>query len=324
MRKKLFVLITVACVATLLITLPSCVTPSRTAAAPVVPHIVPEMVRVQAGTFQMGDEVGDLWPGTRPVHEVTLTYDFLIGTYQITFNQYDNYCEATGADRLSDFGWGREDRPAMYLTWWDMVRYCNWLSEREGLQPAYNAEYELLDFEGNVTRDITRVEGYRLPTEAEWEYAASGGHKALPIPPRTLYSGSDVLDEVGWFSGNSGEEWVFTGSDSRVDYSRHGGSLYEGRSTHPVGMKLPNELGIYDMSGNVWEWCHDWYAEYTAESKVNPIGAETSHVRVMRGGSWIFGANDCRVGNRFYRSEYDKIFRLGFRIARTIIPGRDS
>ena len=307
--------------------MPSCSTQgsSRTAGAtapedtsrPYVEHIVPEMVLVEGGTFQMGDEVGDLWPGTRPVHTVTLTYDYLIGRYLITFDQYDNYCEAAGADMLSDFGWGREDRPVMNLAWWDMVRYCNWLSEREGLKPAYSKDYHLLDSEGNVTTDITRVVGYRLPTEAEWEYAASGGHKALPIPPRTLFSGSNNLDEVGWYSGNSGEEWVFTGSSSRVDYSRHGGSLYEGRSTQPVGLKKPNELGLYDMSGNVWEWCHDWYGEYTEESAINPIGAQSGHVRVMRGGSWIFGANDCRVGNRFYRSEYDQVFRLGFRIART-------
>lgn len=98
MRKRPFVLITVASCAILLVTLQSCATPSRAAAAPVVPHIVPEMVRVEAGTFQMGDEVGDLWPGTRPVHEVALTYDFLIGKYLITFDQYDNYSEATGAE----------------------------------------------------------------------------------------------------------------------------------------------------------------------------------------------------------------------------------
>jgi formylglycine-generating enzyme required for sulfatase activity len=280
-------------------------------------HIVPQMVLVEAGTFQMGDEVGDLWDETKPVHTVTLTYNYWIGKHQVTFNEYDLFSQATGGDPLYDFGWGREDRPVMRLTWWDMIDYCNWLSEREGLKPAYNDKEQLLDINGKVTTDITQVQGYRLPTEAEWEYAASGGHKADPDSPRFLYAGSNDIEEVAWYSGNSGGEWIFLGSSSRVDYSQHGASLYEGRSTQPVGQKQPNQLGIYDMSGNVWEWCHDWYGLYTEDDKVNPIGAPTGHVRVMRGGSWIFGSKDCRVGNRFYRGAYDKVFRLGFRIART-------
>ena len=283
------------------------------------PHRAPQMALVEAGTFQMGDEIGDLWDESKPIHMVTLTYNFWMGKHQVTFNEYDLFTKATGRDPLYDFGWGREDRPVMRLTWWDMVDYCNWLSEREGLKPAYNDNEELLDIHGNVTTDITQVQGYRLPTEAEWEYAASGGHKADPEASRFLYAGSNDIEEVAWYSGNSGGEWIFHGSSSRVDYSQHGASLYEGRSTQPVGQKKPNQLGIYDMSGNVWEWCHDWYGLYTTEDKINPIGAPTGHVRVMRGGSWIFGSKDCRVGNRFYRGAYDKVFRLGFRIARTDI-----
>ena len=280
-------------------------------------HIVPEMVLVKAGDFQMGDEVGDLWDGCRPVHDVTLTYGFWIGKFEITFEEYDNFCQLTERDPAYDQLWGRESRPVIYVSWRDAIAYCNWLSEKEGLKPAYNQDEELIDFNGDVTTDITQVEGYRLPTEAEWEYAASGGHPALPIPPRHLFSGSNDLDEVAWYSGNSGDEWVFTGSSLVVDYSKHGASLYEGKSTQPVGEKKPNELGLYDMSGNVWEWCHDWYGDYTDESKINPIGPSSGHVRVMRGGSWVFGANDCRVGSRFYRGAHDKLYRLGFRIART-------
>lgn len=284
-----------------------------------IPHILPEMVLVKGGTFQMGDEIGDLWEGCGPVHNVTLTYNFLIGKYQITFDQYDPFCLATGRPPLSDFGWGRQDRPVMRLTWWDMADYCNWLSGREGLKPAYNEKHELLDIDGNITADITRVQGYRLPTEAEWEYAASGGHEALPFPPRFLYSGSNDIEDVAWYSGNSGGEWIFLGSEHRVDYSQHNASLYEGRSTQPVGQKKPNQLGLFDMSGNVWEWCYDRYGPYTPEEKINPIGPPDGHARVIRGGSWIFGANDCRVACRYHRSAYDAVFRLGFRIVRTVM-----
>lgn len=287
-------------------------------AAPLNTHTVPEMILVHGGTFMMGDETGELWDGSRPVHQVTLAYDYQIGKYQVVFDEYDQFTEDTGRETAYDHGWGRGRRPVVSLTWWDMVAYCNWLSRKEGLQPAYDEHERLLDRYGNVTTDITLVEGYRLPTEAEWEYAASGGHAALPFPPRFLFSGSDTLDEVGWYSGNSGDEWIFSGQSLNADYSRHGAAAYSGRSTQPVGLKLPNQLGIFDMSGNVWEWCHDWYGPYTPEAKVNPIGAAGGHVRVMRGGSWIFGANDCRVANRFYRGAYDKVFRLGFRIARTL------
>ena len=281
--------------------------------------IYPETVQVNAGIFQMGDEIGDLWDGCRPVHAVELTYDFLIGKYEVTFDQFDYYCDLTGRPYVFDHGWERADHPVIYVTWWDAIGYCNWLSRLKGLQPAYNGEGKLLDYNGEITTDITRVEGYRLPTEAEWEYAASGGHEALPIPPRFLFSGSDELDEVGWYFDNSGDEWVFTGSSYGIDYSRHGATQYEGKSTQPVGQKQPNQLGIYDMSGNVWEWCHDYYASYSAESTTNPIGAATGHVRVMRGGSWVFGANDCRVGSRLYRPAHENLYRLGFRVARTLL-----
>jgi len=277
----------------------------------------PEMVIVKAGYFLMGDEIGDLWEGTRPVHRVELTYDYWIGKYPVTFSEYDAFCEATERPPANDQGWGREDRPVVNVTWRDAVAFCNWLSVKEGLQPAYNEAGELLDFMGKVTTDITKVEGYRLPTEAEWEYAASGGHQNIPGTPRFLFSGSNEIDEVAWYFENSGEELIFTGTPLTVDYSSHGAAKIQGKSTQPVGQKKPNELGIYDMSGNVWEWCHDRFGYYSEEEKINPIGAEEGHVRVMRGGSWIFGANDCRVGNRLYRPPHERIFRLGFRLART-------
>lgn len=280
-------------------------------------HLLPAMVLVKSGSFQMGDEVGDLWNGCTPVHQVTLTYDFYIGQTELTFQEYDNFCEFTDRRYAYDQGWNREGLPVINVDWRDAIAYCNWLSEREDLQPAYNENEELLDQNGNVTTDITKVEGYRLPTEAEWEYAASGGHKASS--PRHLFSGSDDIDDVAWYFNNSGDEYIFTGTSLTADYNSHGASLIQGKSAQPVAQKMPNELGIYDMSGNVWEWCHDWYGEYTGEDKTNPIGAPSGHTRVMRGGSWIFGANDCRVACRLYRPPHEKIFRLGFRPARTVL-----
>ena len=282
-----------------------------------VEHEFPQMVAVQGGSFAMGDEHGDLWPGCRPVHTVTLSYAFLVGAYPVTFAEFDRFTAASERSPAYDHGWGREERPVIYVSWWDAVAYCNWLSAQQGLPLAYADDGQFLDGDGNVTADVTQVVGYRLLTEAEWEYAASGGHAALHNEPRYRFSGSDTIDDVAWYSGNSGDEWVFTGTSLRVDYSRHGATLYEGKSTQPVGLKQPNELGLYDMSGNVYEWCHDYYAPYGSDPVMNPIGAETGHVRVMRGGSWIFGANDCRVACRMYRSPHDRIFRIGFRVART-------
>lgn len=282
--------------------------------------LFPETVVVKSGTFQRGDEVGDLWTGCRPAHDVTLTYDFHAGKYEVTFDEYDRFCEATGRTPAYDHLWGRGRRPVIYVNWYDAIAYCNWLSEQAGLKPAYKRSGELLSRDGSITTDITEVQGYRLLTEAEWEYAASGGHEALPIPPRFLYAGGDEIDEVAWYSGNTGDEWIFKGTYLHNTSSKHGASLYEGRSTFPVGLKKPNQLGIHDMSGNVWEWCHDFFAPYTAEDITNPLGPLTSHVRVMRGGAWIFGSNDCRVAGRIDRTATDKLFRIGFRVARTVIP----
>ncbi len=257
--------------------------------------IVGEMVLVEGGTFMMGDTWGDGYSNELPVHQVTLTYDFYMGKYEVTFNEYDAFCDATGRSKPGDYGWGRGIRPVIYVSWWDAIAYCNWLSQKEGIPVAYrlrgeSSEGQMLDANGNVTTDITKVLGYRLPTEAEWEYAARGGKYNSPYK----YSGSDNVGDVAWYWSNSGSK------------------------THEVGTKAPNDLGIHDMSGNVWEWCSDWWCLYTETPKTNPYNSATGSDRVVRGGSWNSNATFTRVADRSSSSPTYANFHLGFRICRTV------
>jgi len=253
------------------------------------------MVLVEGGTFTMGDTWGDGFDNELPVHEVTLTNDFEIGKYEVTFDEYDAFCDATGRTKPLDNGWGRGNKPVRNLSWWDAIAYCNWLSVKKGLPVAYKLageanEGQLLDSSGDVTTDITKVVGYRLPTEAEWEYAARGGKYNSPYK----YSGSDYVDEVAWYSGNSNGE------------------------PQEVGKKAPNDLGIHDMSGNAYEWCTDWYGSYSSSAQTNPYNSTGGSLRVHRGGCWFNGAMGVRVVVRNGFSPSYRDFGLGFRICRTL------
>jgi|GEM_PF-1798401 len=282
---------------------------------------IPEgMVLVKAGSFEMGNTRGDSEGDSdeKPVHRVTLTYDYWIWKYEVTFAEYDLYCESVGKSKPSDRGWGRGSRPVMNVSWNDAIGYCNWLSEKEGLAKAYDGNGNLLDGNGRTTRDITKVEGYRLPTEAEWEYAARGGHKSAGD---YKYAGSNNLGNVGWYWQNSGDKWL-AGDDSDRDLDT---MVANNCGTHPVGQKAANELGIYDMSGNVWEWCHDWWDSdwYEEGRQTNPVGpSQAGSYRVKRGGCWYSYAGYCRVAGRDCSSPGDSDFSLsdfslGLRLSRT-------
>lgn len=262
----------------------------------------PEMVLVKAGTFQMGNTIGAIEgsDNEEPVHTVRLTYDFYIGKHEVTFNEYGAYCKETGKSEKRNRGWGRGKRPIIYVNWSEAVAYCNWLSEKEGLSKAYDSEGNLLDKNGKQTTDITKVQGYRLPTEAEWEYAARGGHKSTED---FKYAGSNTFENVCWCKTKLREDTV--------------------ESTYEVGQKAPNELGLYDMSGNVWEWCHDyWDSNYYAQGdKTNPTGPESptskTGYRVVRGGAWYFAYVDSRVANRADCHPNLSSYSNGMRLART-------
>ena len=242
----------------------------------------------------MGDTWGDGFKNELPVHQVTLTYDFWLGKYETTFDEYDDFCEATGRNKPSDSGWGRGTRPVINVTWWDAIEYCNWLSVKNELPVAYRLKREvnegqLLDSSGNLTTDMTKVVGYRLPTEAEWEYAARISDRSTGYK----YAGSDNVGDVAWYSANS-----------------------EG-ITQEVGKKAPNDLGIYDMSGNVWEWCSDWSGNYSSSAQTNPYN-NSGFDRVNRGGGWSSNATGVRVAYRSYDSPAYMNSNLGFRICRTV------
>ncbi len=255
-----------------------------------LPDELEGFVFVERGTFWMGDEHEDLWESCRPVHKVTLTYDFLIGKFQATFDEYDAFCDDTGRTKPYDMDWGRGPRPVINVSWWDAIAYCNWLSKKEGLPRAYDDEGNFLDGNGSITTDPSKVVGYRLPTEAEWEFAARGRTNQPPYK----YAGSSNVDEVAWYWENSqGKTWT-------------------------VGLKEPNAIGLYDMSGNVWEWCSDWFATYNSIAKTNPYNATPAWGRVMRGGSWLNFASLVRVAYRSSSGPSLTFNNLGFRITRTV------
>ena len=126
-----------------------------------------EMVLVKKGSFLMGNLFIEGDENEKPLHNVTFTYDFCIGKYEVTFDQYDRYCEETKKATPYDIGWGRGNRPVINVSWYDAIEYCNWLSEKEGLAKAYDETGTLIDSKGKTTTDPSLVEGYRLPTEAE-------------------------------------------------------------------------------------------------------------------------------------------------------------
>ena len=213
-----------------------------------------KMVRVEGGTFQMGatsEQGSDAYDNEYPVHSVTLS-DYYIGQTEVTQELW----EAVMGDNPSYFT-GDNQRPVERVSWDDCQEFIKKLNRLTG-------------------------KNFRLPTEAEWEYAARGGNKSKGYK----YSGSNDADAVAWYYDNSGSK------------------------THPVATKQSNELGLYDMSGNVWEWCQDCYGKYSSHSQSNPKGANTGSIRVLRGGSWFFKARSARVSNRFsftpdYRNSND-------------------
>lgn len=232
----------------------------------VVPGIAEVCVYVESGTFRMGS--ADSGPNDeKPVHAVRLSRDFWMGTCEVTQAQWR---ALMGTDPSKFKG---DELPVEQVSWYEAAEFCRKLTDRE-------RETDRLP-EGHV---------YRLPTEAEWEYAARGGTRSR----RFKYAGSDDPNEVAWLWPASSDE------------------------THAVGTKRPNELGLYDMSGNVWEWCLDWYAPdyYGRSPEADPANRNYGDktYRVCRGGSWGVYPTHCRAANRGGGTPGGRFYSYGFRV----------
>ena len=215
------------------------------------------MVYVEGGTFTMGataEQAGDYQSNEQPAHNVTLSSYYICST-EVT---QELWLEVMGSNPSSFVG---VNLPVERVSWDDCQEFISRLNAITG-------------------------KNFRLPTEAEWEYAARGGNKSEGYK----YAGSNTIGNVAWYSGNASSK------------------------THPVGTKAPNELGIYDMSGNVYEWCNDWYGSYST-AQTDPQGPSTGYGRVHRGGGWDYGAKNCRVSWRNYNTPTSFSNHLGLRLA---------
>ena len=224
------------------------------------------MVKVEGGTFQMGgtpEQIG-ADDDEKPVHSVTLS-DYYIGETEVTQELWAAVMETNPSSFT-----GKAQRPVEQVSWDDCQTFISNLNALTG-------------------------ENFRLPTEAQWEYAARGGNKSKGY----LYSGSNTIDEVAWYGGNSNDNGI-----AHPDYG-----------THAVKTKSPNELGLYDMSGNVWEWCQDWYGWYSSAAVTNPQGPASGSYRVLRGSSWRSSATNCRVSLRRHERSSFFNFNFGVRLA---------
>ena len=247
-----------------------------------VPGLKTDFVYIEPGRFYMGSDKGA--PDEKPRRQITLTNGYWLGKYEVTNGEYLEFISATGYNgaRAADDNYLRHFRfdssiptgnsyPVCWVSWNNAVAFCKWLTEREARR-------------GRLPKGYV----YRLPTEAEWEFAARGGNKSR----NNRYSGSNIAELVAWCGNKPGEQ-----------------------RPHEIGMKSPNELGLFDMSGNVWEVCYDWYGNYLRYYHTDPKGCTIGKNKVARGGGWYYNADFCQVSNRHSCPPEDTYDTVGFRVA---------
>jgi formylglycine-generating enzyme required for sulfatase activity len=230
-----------------------------------------EVVEIPAGKFMRGSETSA--PDEFPVKEITISKPFLMTKFEISQRIFESVSGINPAMPVNLI------LPVVNVKWIEAVQFCNNISELQGLKPYYIIT-------GVDVTAIGTSNGWRLPTEAEWEYACRAGSSGD-------YSGSTIIDEMGWYGDNSGLK------------------------LHPSGTKKSNDFGLFDMHGNCWEWCFDFYSEtyYKTGTTTDPQGPNSGKERVMRGGSWNDGKNYARSSNRTLPADFDN--NIGFRIVRS-------
>jgi formylglycine-generating enzyme required for sulfatase activity len=279
------------------------------------------MVLIAAGEFQMGDQssppVG--MSGERPVHTVFVSA-FFMAKHEVTKELWDDLRVWGLSNGYTDLAAGNgsyaskgASHPVHSISWYDMVKWCNARSEREGLTPCYTIPGAAVYKTGNRDDVVCNwsANGYRLPTEAEWEKAARGGAVGKNFP-----WGTDTISHSQANFSNDGGETYQNGTTGYHPLYGVGSEPY----TSPVGSFAPNGYRLYDMAGNMWERCWDWYEVYALAAQTDPRGPSSGSSRVFRGGSWAMSANRCRIAARSISNPAYTYNGVGFRVARSSVP----